>query len=503
VTRLCRDLRRYDIDYWFDREKIEPADDWQDAIKKAIEEGGFFIACFSREYTGRDRNYMNEELTLAIEELRKRPTDRAWFIPVLLTEGASIPNREIGGGKTLRNLQSADLSKDWRGEMRRIVKVIHKIKPKDIDKKRTQGGLRDGERDLLQILLEDEDFSLSRSDKGAVLKVDFGINTKKITHRDEKDAIKLAIPDFVFVANRLQKQLDNLLIEKKKLELPNKEKGWKDFKFRYASGGVLPIVHFRGQDYYCLFYRDVYPIGWNIANGSTNTLAELLNPLETANRELCEELWIVNPEKKLRYVFADDFGKLPDRPEFAVARQIWKEFFSRLGFPNFFDFPNFKEAEIRLTWEDGPDELRISTELGEPRTISPCYLNINALDFGIEVDRIARLDINEDDKLCDGEIIDGRLLNRVIGLFDVEEMNQMVRSKKKKKSFLPQKVFYSAADRSLEPLEQVIGEFITHVRDTGIRSEEKLADFEKTKMKPEVRYNLCPVTHGVIRRYAS
>jgi hypothetical protein len=49
------------------------------------------IACFSTAYAERDRTYMNEELTLAIDELRARPTSRAWFLPARLDE-CQIPD---------------------------------------------------------------------------------------------------------------------------------------------------------------------------------------------------------------------------------------------------------------------------------------------------------------------------------------------------------------------------------------------------------------------------
>jgi hypothetical protein len=486
VERLCRDLREYGLEYWRDREHIMPGVPWKDAIRRKIQKGAFFVACFSREYTKRTSTYMNEELALAVEELRKRPAHVAWFIPVLFTKG-SLPEREIGGGRTLHDLQWVDLSQDWEVGMRRIVAAVYKICPEDIDEKLAGGAMRDGERDLIQLLLKD--FSLSRSGKGASLGVSFGINTKKITNRDRKDVIKATIPRFRQAACRLQERLDGFLIENRGPGLEIEER---DFKFRYASGGVLPILRRGGRDYYCLFYREVDPIGWNIANGSTNTLVELLNPLEAANRELCEELLIVNPENKIRYVFADDSGKLPACPEFAVARQIWNEFFPEL------DFPGFEEVEKRLKWDDGPDELRISTEFGGSRTISPCYLNINALDFGIEVDRIVHVDLDEGDRLCDGEIIDGSLLNRVVGLFEVEEMNQKMRSGET--SFRPQLVFHSGVDRSSDPLESVIKEFIKHVRSTGIRTKAKLDYFKRTPVKK--RYDLCPVTRRIIQRYA-
>jgi hypothetical protein len=61
------------------QKKIEPGARWPDAIKNAIRDGKFFLACFSREFNERDRSYMNEELTLAIDELRERPSSRSWF----------------------------------------------------------------------------------------------------------------------------------------------------------------------------------------------------------------------------------------------------------------------------------------------------------------------------------------------------------------------------------------------------------------------------------------
>ena len=75
-----------------------------------------------------------------------------------------------------------------------------------------------------------------------------------------------------------------------------------EFLFRYASGGTLVLVEFEGDQrpnlYYCLFYRDIHPIGWNIANGGTDTRAELLNPHDTIHRELREELIICRFCKK-------------------------------------------------------------------------------------------------------------------------------------------------------------------------------------------------------------
>lgn len=123
VKRLYDALTNQKVDCWLDRKDISPGDNWKDAIRRAIRDGSFFIACFSQDYHKRKRSYMNEELTLAIEEIRQRQTDQKWFIPVKLSE-CMIPDRDIGGGRSLRDLQWADLHVNWDSEICRILSVI-------------------------------------------------------------------------------------------------------------------------------------------------------------------------------------------------------------------------------------------------------------------------------------------------------------------------------------------------------------------------------------------
>lgn len=112
VDRLYRDLKVRGISVWVDRHQLKPGMRWKDAIRCAISEGAFFLGCFSKESIEKNKSYMNEELAIAIEELRLRPTDRAWFIPVRLNT-CSIPRRTIGGGETLADIQWVDLSENW------------------------------------------------------------------------------------------------------------------------------------------------------------------------------------------------------------------------------------------------------------------------------------------------------------------------------------------------------------------------------------------------------
>ena len=128
VDRLCQDLESYGVTVWLDRNDIKPGARWKSAIQEAIRNGNFFIACFSDEYTSKTKTYMNEELTLAIEELRQYASDREWFIPVLLSE-CDIPARSIGAGETLLDINWVPLFEDWKAGIKKIVSVIKPIHP--------------------------------------------------------------------------------------------------------------------------------------------------------------------------------------------------------------------------------------------------------------------------------------------------------------------------------------------------------------------------------------
>jgi hypothetical protein len=128
AERLAADLEAAGVKVWLDRKRLAPGDRWPDAIRNAIRNGHLFIACFSREFAARDASHMNEELTLAIEELRRRPTDRTWFIPVVIDD-SEVPNRDIGAGASLRALQWVDLSTNWAEGVGSIVKVALRDHP--------------------------------------------------------------------------------------------------------------------------------------------------------------------------------------------------------------------------------------------------------------------------------------------------------------------------------------------------------------------------------------
>jgi 8-oxo-dGTP pyrophosphatase MutT (NUDIX family) len=294
------------------------------------------------------------------------------------------------------------------------------------------------------------------------------------------------MPEFDAKATRIQAELDAFLLlgEGAAYEFDDP-----DFLFRHASGGALPVIRMADKDYYCLFYRDIHPVGWNIANGGCDSRKELADPLEAAERELREELLVIDSKNKRRYVFAGDAGKPVDWPEFSVARRLWTE---RLNI----DLGRFQERQIPLMWLPGPDKLYTRVGNTEANMVTDCFININALDFGIEIDRIAKLGVDQDAVLCDGEMTRGLLENAPIGLFEVFRLNRQLALGTTE--FVPDHVFYDACRYDGHELEHIVYDrFLPRL--APIRSTAGVREFESSEKK----FDLCPVTRRIIARYLS
>ncbi|MBM4286410.1 MAG: TIR domain-containing protein [Deltaproteobacteria bacterium] len=96
--------------------------------------------------------------------------------------------------------------------------------------------------------------------------------------------------------------------------------------------------------------------------------------------------------------------------------------------------------------------------------------------------------------MCDGEIIQGRLVNRPVGLFQVERMNQMFQEGATE--FIPDQFFYNARRYSGEDLhEVVVRECLPEIGP--LRTQEEVKQWQRAPRK----YDLCPVTRNIMRRY--
>ena len=145
VDQLQQKLEAAGIPVWRDTADLWPGEDWRAKIRRAITDNALvFIACFSSASSARYKSYQNEELTLAMEQMRLRNPDDPWLIPVRFDE-CEIPDRAIGGGRTLPSIQRADLFGDRSDDgTARLVAAIQRILGGHSDSEAADGDHRPG-----------------------------------------------------------------------------------------------------------------------------------------------------------------------------------------------------------------------------------------------------------------------------------------------------------------------------------------------------------------------
>jgi len=340
--------------------------------------------------------------------------------------------------------------------------------------------LSEVENQFLQVLLTQ--FKLQpKQEKGVRLIVRAKSGTSAIWRRGAVARIRREIAQFDVKAPLIQQRLDDLLLKGNKEPYPFNDA---EFRFRYASGGVLPVINLRGKNYFCLFYREIFPVGWNIANGYCDSSDELLHPVKAQEREFREELIIVDSRNRRRYVPPGELGHRHEPPDCALARDLWKLQFDGMGFPPLEDY------EMALEWILGPDSIDAEIDERHGHTDN-CFLSINTGDFGIEVDNIVKLRLAGDPVFCDGEVLSGGLLDRVVGLFEVEPFT--VQLKDGAKEFRPDILYRGGRQYEREDFDEVRQAFL----DSPVLKHEP----GQPPGAMEKPLDLCPATRHIIERY--
>jgi hypothetical protein len=354
--------------------------------------------------------------------------------------------------------------------------------------------LRVADTHLLQVLVSD--FHVGVNGSGAELSLRFDGNTPAIWSRGAKTALKKAIQALPHVWKRrqpYQKNFDKVIFQS--------GAGCRhfdpDFPFRYANGGVLPVLRLGDQKFYCLFYREVDPIGWNIANGGSDSNDELNDPTQIIERELREELLIVDLTARRRFWLR---GRRPgpppaDMPDWIKALRLWKNLLAQHGQPGV-DLPNFRLKKANVVWRDGPDCITVDAGDDHPRTFPEVFVTVTTEDQAIEIDRIAEIDFPAGCTVMDGEVYGDRLLNRPVGLFNVKQFQQEPGANAE---FFPDLMFHTgrevrAGGRLAEPFTPLTPKFAKNYLSTLQTGNMKWPSEENP-------FKLCPVTRSVIRRH--
>ena len=100
VRKLHQRMVRDGIEAWLDARNLQPGQDWQQEIRRAILKSERVVVCLTRAFS-KQPGYRHEELKLALEKARLLDEGSIFIIPVRL-ERCSLPD-------SLRHLQRVDL----------------------------------------------------------------------------------------------------------------------------------------------------------------------------------------------------------------------------------------------------------------------------------------------------------------------------------------------------------------------------------------------------------
>ena len=115
VHRLYQRLVRDRLNVWLDAERLQPGQDWQKEIRKALLKCDVVIVCLTRNFD-KQRGYRHEELKFALEKANFLPSDEVFIIPARL-EKCDMP-------ETLKHLHRADLFK--AGGYKKLLNALRK-----------------------------------------------------------------------------------------------------------------------------------------------------------------------------------------------------------------------------------------------------------------------------------------------------------------------------------------------------------------------------------------
>ena len=180
----------------------------------------------------------------------------------------------------------------------------------------------------------------------------------------------------------------------------------KSLPLRWASGGFLPVIKWRKKRWIALFFRDLNPIGWNVANGASENKEEYKDIDHLIIREFGEELLILDntPIEDCRYIPFD----FPDAGKNKLMKKFTKQHLELRTLHDGIYIEKTSEYQTKIRILDTPFRLFIEYHLPSFKTshyeIPNILFQINPTEFGIEILRICEFEIPDDSYLLDGEI---------------------------------------------------------------------------------------------------
>jgi hypothetical protein len=207
-------------------------------------------------------------------------------------------------------------------------------------------------------------------------------------------------------------------------------------RLRWASGGYLPVIRWRGRRWIALFFRDRDPIGWNIANGASNDALERRRPSVLAVREAKEELVVLDQKPEFHMVAQRHVLNFGEVDEFDHDAEQLLGQHDRIRAEHDDLVLTRSEIALPVTPIPGRTTVRVHDRIDghvQEFTTPGVYVSINPVELGIEVTAVGEIVLPDEATLLDGETRIDRgfnqheLIRRPVALFDLDDIAGLLR----------------------------------------------------------------------------
>jgi hypothetical protein len=216
-------------------------------------------------------------------------------------------------------------------------------------------------------------------------------------------------------AQRLETEIHRFLLGRS--EAPSLTLHLDNLPLRWASGGVLSIIQWRGRRWTPFFFRDIPPYGWNLSLGHSDKGDDLNAPWTSVVREFLEEMFVLSREPRIgepidyrRFVleYMDVASETRKAEHFAErilnARRRDGLILRMARDPTLLGSRDRRFTIVASLLKQGKTEVLVSKGL-DSRRHSGVLVAINPLELGIEVLVILEWTLDEEDSILDGEIL--------------------------------------------------------------------------------------------------
>ena len=468
-----------------DRKKNKPGDDISEFIGKGIKDADFIVIVCTVDYVIKANsvnNYVGYETAIIRERLRNEPADFRIF--PILRAGTDMPSY-------LHDRNYFDMSDDAQfiGQITRLLLEM--------------GGLRDGmaPKEIVfgKVDLPGQVFAVELlSEPVWLIK-----NGDQITIRLSRDKVDLALfthdgrrklVSKTFSGKKAKKSMQELdqsihrflLHKTEELRLCVDQRN-----LRWASGGILARVKYRGRLWVPFFFRDIPPYGWNICLGASEASDNINEPWSFIMREFLEETLVCQNTsqhnmKVIKRPFV--FHHIEVKAEMERAEKFSRKH-QHLRFER--DGMAFVKGEpIYVNLWNTQTDLEIERENEPLLTEKNVLVCLNISELGIEILKIISYDLDDSDYILDGEIYDPggsqqvELVRMPVALISLDFLQEAFKGKEFLDFYYEDPKLPSILTSSIPPEHIHIFEHdVRRQRDLALGKDPKATEWEEKRSK--------------------